>query len=231
MNMSTKPIIAAAAAGAIAGAVVVGAASYLSTNKKTAEGSDQWIPITAEEKPASNPVPGLGVEDRARMAKLERRLDTVAESVSRSRTAFAETAVDDSESTDEEATADAFDIEQARAYEIESWEQKKVAFESEPIDRGWAFGASNAFLSDLSAIDEGHSLAVIDAECRTSQCKVVVEWPSYDDAVAGFSQLLHQQYQVNCAKETLLPEPSESEMGLPYQMTVLFDCSGARGRG
>ncbi len=231
MNINTKPIFAAAAAGAVAGAIVVGAVSSFQNTEPTSEGAEQWITTTAAEKPTSDPVVGLGVEHRARMAKLERRLDAVAESITRSQSAVAETSIDDAESTDEEATADEFDIEQARAYEIESWEQKKVAFESEPIDRGWAFGASNAFLSDLSAIDEGHPLVVIDAECRTSQCKVVVEWPSYDDAVAGFSQLLHQQYQVNCAKETLLPEPNESDVGLPYQMTVLFDCSGARGQG
>jgi len=231
MNIKTNPIFAAGAAGAVAGAIVVGAVSSFPKKEATFEEPEQWIPITAAEKPASDSVVGLGVEDRARMAKLERRLDTVAKSISRSRTAFAEAAIDDAESTDDEATADEFDIEQARAYEVESWEHKKIAFESEPVDRSWALGASNAFLTDLSAIDEEHSITVIDAECRTSQCKVIVEWPSYDDAVAGFSQILHQDYQVNCAKETLLPEPNESDVGLPYQMTVLFDCSGARGQG
>ena len=139
--------------------------------------------------------------------------------------------VDDAEHSDVEAGADEFDIEQARAYEVESWEERKLEFEREPVDRSWASATRDTFIADMVSIAQENGLTVMDADCRTTQCKVVIEWPSYDDAATGFNQLLHHEYQVNCGKETLLPEPPEWEAGLPYQVTMLFDCSDSRGRG
>lgn len=239
MNIQTNPIFVAATAGAFTAAVVVGAVSaYMMAHSPNYVSQPAAKPsagtlstITAIQPSVESSARSLNSENPDRFAKLEQRLDAMAASLTRSESAPEMHPVDDAEHSDVEAGADEFDIEQARAHELESWEERKLDFEREPVDRNWAFATRDTFLTDMVSIAQEKGLTVMDADCRTTQCKVVIEWPSYDDAATGFNQLLHHEYQVNCGKETLLPEPPEWETGLPYQVTMLFDCSDSRGRG
>jgi hypothetical protein len=53
-----------------------------------------------------------------------------------------------------------------------------------------------------------------------------VEFDNYDAALTEHTRLLHHDYQVNCARELLLPEPEDVQA--PYLATVLYDCSALR---
>lgn len=239
MNIQTNPIFVAAVAGGFTAAVVVGAVSaYMTAHSPDYVSQPAAIPSAGIPPAAAAIQPSVESSARPpnakspdRVAELEQRLDAMAASLSRSASALEERPFDNTEPSGEEAGADEFNIEQARAYELESWEERKQQFEREPVDRNWALATRDTFLTDMVSIAQENGLTVMDADCRTTQCKAVIEWPSYDDAAAGFNQLLHYDYQVNCGKETLLPEPPEWEAGLPYQVTMLFDCSDSRGRG
>lgn len=134
----------------------------------------------------------------------------------------------DSASHDDEPSAGFSGQEQAKLQEIERWEQVTSAFEKEPLDPAWAAETSSRFAADLTQLADENKLAFIDVACRRSRCKAVMEWPSYDEATAGFDKLLHHVYQINCGTETLLPEPGEGQSGQPYQVTVIFDCAPAQ---
>lgn len=237
MNTQNKPVLVSATAGAVAGSIIVATLFYVFTGGEAdralnvATVTSSTAPDTSDESRrfSTMPAPGLNSGDRARIAQVETRLGDVAKSIAKLQPEIRSVKTSGASGTDEEAAADAFDIEEARQKELEFWEQKKESFELEEVDNAWAYDARDAFVTDVSDIAQQNGIKVIEADCRTTQCQVVVEWPTYDDAVVGFGELLHHEYQINCAKETLLPEPVTTDPNLPYQMTVLFDCSGARG--
>lgn len=119
--------------------------------------------------------------------------------------------------------------EEAKAHELQAWENKKTVFRQESVDTRWAYSAGDQFQSDIIDLANQKGFSLINSECRTTQCAVVVEWPSFSEAVAGFTSMLHHDYQLNCGRETLLPDPSDKNG--PYQVTMLFDCTELRKSG
>ncbi|MCD2451734.1 hypothetical protein GO003_015190 [Methylicorpusculum oleiharenae] len=119
--------------------------------------------------------------------------------------------------------------EDAKAADLQWWEDSKVAFKREPIDRNWAGATQSLFEEDLAqlAANQG-DYSIVSTECRTNSCAIVLRWPSYGAASTGFTELLHHAYSTNCAKSTLLPEPGDATDNQPYEMTILFDCSESR---
>lgn len=116
--------------------------------------------------------------------------------------------------------------EKAQALELEWWENTRAAFEQEAVDPEWAYTTQQLFEADVAQLAEKDDFFVVETECRTTQCAVTLQWPSYDKAALGFTHLLHHTYEANCERYTLLPEPNEEDAGMPYEMTLIFNCSG-----
>lgn len=115
--------------------------------------------------------------------------------------------------------------EEARARDLAWWDGMKTNFEQEPVDREWSEKANADFVTDISQLANEKGFSLLYTECKTSQCRATLEWSSFDEASIGFSDLLHHQYQSNCARYTLLPEPTAEDIDNPYQMSIIFDCS------
>lgn len=226
MNSNLQPLLLAATAGAVSGVLVFGGLSWYTHDRppEAVVQSLQAPPIPVQvaavhtaERPSVRAAPAPADDTAARMVRLERQVEGLSGAL---RTAHAAPAP---APADSEAVADPLDIEHARVAELASWEEKKRSLQGEPVDPKWSAKASDSFIDDLAGLSQDNGFSVVAADCRTTQCAVVVEWPSYDDATAHFDALLHHNYQVNCSRETLLPEPVESAVG-PYQVTVLFSC-------
>lgn len=181
MNVQNKPVAAAAAAGVVVGAIVVALVSTVILDGK-ADHSREWRPVMSAQAlhlssgvgtsliPPVHPLDSEpGGDDLARIASLEHRIEAIAGSLSRSQVDFAkQSRFNDAEVNDEEASADQFDIDDARHYELESWEEKRQSFAAEPLDKTWGLKARDAIESDVWSIAQGHGLTVVDADCRTT---------------------------------------------------------------
>lgn len=223
MNSNLQPLLLAATAGAVSGALVLGGFSWYTHDRPT-EAVVQTrqpppVPIPVQvaaihtaERPSERAAPAPADDTAARVVRLERQVEGLSGALRTARAAPAPAPADS------EAAA-----EHARVAELASWEEKKRGLQGEAVDPKWSAKASDSFIDDLAGLSQDNGFSVVAADCRTTQCAVVVEWPSYDEATAHFDALLHHNYQVNCSRETLLPEPGESAAG-PYQVTVLFNC-------
>ncbi len=228
MNSNLQPLLLAAAAGAVSGALVLGGFSWYTHDRPT-EAVAQTRPappvpmpvqvaaIHPAERPSGRAAPVPADDTAARVVRLERQVEGLSGALRTAHPAPAPAPADP------ETAADALDIEHARVSELAAWEEKKRGLQGEAVDPKWSAKASDSFIDDLAGLSQENGFSVVAADCRTTQCAVVVEWPSYDDATAHFDALLHHNYQINCSRETLLPEPGESAAG-PYQVTVLFNC-------
>ena len=118
-----------------------------------------------------------------------------------------------------------FSPEEDRANVLAWWEETKATFHQEPIDPSWATETSEMFTVDIDELAVKSNFTAIETECRSTRCSATIEWPTYNDAMQEFTELLHHSYQANCARHTILPEPGESDLDTPYQATVIFDCA------
>lgn len=162
-----------------------------------------------------------------RMRSLEQRLSMIA-----ARNHSADNPEQDEISAANQADAEVanqLSPEDAKTADLQWWEDSKVAFKREPIDRNWASSTQSLFEEDVAqlAAQKG-DYSIVSTECRTNSCAMVLRWPSYGAASTGFTELLHHAYSTNCAKSTLLPEPDDATDNQPYDMTILFDCSESR---
>jgi hypothetical protein len=118
------------------------------------------------------------------------------------------------------------DPEQARAQTIQRWHEQLQAHEIEPRDAAWANATGPLFEDDLRRLGERERFELVSSQCRTNTCSAIVQWPDYGAALEHYASLLHNPYQIRCARKTLLPEPEHNDA--PYRATVLFDCSRTR---
>ena len=49
-----------------------------------------------------------------------------------------------------------------------------------------------------------------------------MEWKNYDEAVSSWSTAVEHNYEVNCSREILLPEPPDRSA--PYHATMVMTC-------
>lgn len=238
MNNKRPTLWPSILAGAGSGALVLVAYGWF--NAQSAPASEQSTGVSLAQlstAPANSATENTDAENRRRLALLEQKLATLANAAS------AQNAADIATDTDHGALVrepDAMAIpdaeqpitaEDAKRLAIDAWEQTRANFLLEPVDPRWAHNTSEMFRADVSALAQGHGFSVIQSDCRTTHCAVIIEWPSFEDAVDGFKTLLHHDYQANCARETLLPDPDPAAAGSPYQATMIFDCSDWRQQG
>jgi hypothetical protein len=102
----------------------------------------------------------------------------------------------------------------------------------EPIDGRWAPAASKAFGDDLAgAVDQlsGH-FKVTELDCRSDTCVAALQWPSRNEALNEWNDLLTFPYRANCGRTIIIPEPAAdgSDQAAPVRAKLLFDCSESK---
>jgi hypothetical protein len=92
----------------------------------------------------------------------------------------------------------------------------------EPIDRAWAQPMEKRVFDVLAEQTKG--LKVLAVDCRTSTCVVAIEWPSYEDALAGFSPA-RVSYGDSCTRSVVTPPPAESRApNVAYRASMIVSC-------
>ncbi|MCX4240946.1 hypothetical protein [Paraliomyxa miuraensis] len=117
----------------------------------------------------------------------------------------------------------ALDPEEERRRVRSEWQAQLDAHAHQPVDGSWAPKARASFDRDLRLLSTRVDARLLDTDCRTDSCTGTVEFGSFEDAVVGYETFLHEDYAVNCARGTILPEPEDRAR--PYVATFLFDCS------
>src|SRR5262245_14234806 len=105
---------------------------------------------------------------------------------------------------------------------IREYEDAIRAHDGEPLDARWADDTTPKLRTELASLAEASHFAVTAVDCKTTTCKAVFRWPSYEAAVDASPKLLHQMYEANCTRTILLPPPADPN--LPYEGRMLFDC-------
>lgn len=232
MNAKRPTLWPSILAGACAGALVVVVYGWFNAQNEVVPEQNTSVSTTRlNSRSADNATDTADAENQRRLARLEQQLSALANAAS-TRNAR-DIASDTDQGTlvgepDPMAAPDSekpVSPEEAKRMAIAAWEQTQANFLREPVDPAWALNTSEMFRADVGALAHGQGFSVIQSECRTTHCTVMVEWPSFEDAVDGFKTLLHHNYQANCARETLLPDPDPATAGSPYQASIIFDCS------
>jgi hypothetical protein len=229
MKEQHKFVLVSMVSGILSGIAVAMALPYLAENQIVAH-----HPVSIRN--TADDVATVGIEsnkemnrdqlrqNQARLQQMEQRLSQLASTLN-----LNSGAADDFE-------AKALELgkltpEEAKAADLNWWEETKIRFEREEVDTQWAEATNQLFKSDIAGLAEGSGFSMLHTECHSTQCSAVLEWPSYGEATLGYAKLLHHPYQANCAGHTLLPEPSDEDADQPYQMTIIFDCSEWRVQG
>lgn len=116
--------------------------------------------------------------------------------------------------------------EEAKKLVLERQAERERSFVDDPIDSAWAGPAKQAFQRDLGQLAASAEFSVLAVECKTTQCRAKVRWPSYEKAVQTWKAALHKSYEVNCGIEAFVPAPDD--VSAPYETALYFDCTDER---
>jgi hypothetical protein len=100
------------------------------------------------------------------------------------------------------------------------------AFEVEGYDPAWSTSTRTAFQQDLKALSGDKNYQIKSVECKTTLCRAVVHWNSYDEVRSTAGELMHAMYRTNCTKTLFAPRPEDPKA--PYDGTVMYDCTSLR---
>ena len=128
--------------------------------------------------------------------------------------------------SEDEPGADGTDLEAVREEAYARWAERLDQHETEPVDAAWSGAAESQLEQEISTLSATENFELLRTQCRTNTCSATVQWPSYGGALDHFSALLHADYKTACAREVVLPEPTQRDA--PYEATVLFDCTELR---
>lgn len=149
---------------------------------------------------------------QARLGELEQRVAAAEASATRS--------------LPREETADR-DVEGKKLIYRQRHEAAVAKHASEPVDKRWAQSAARVLGADLGRLEAKAKFRTVEMDCRSKSCVGVLEWPSYEQALAAQFSVVSQFYGMNCAREIYIPEPAKNEDR--YQAKLVFDCGpGAR---
>ncbi|WP_437937365.1 hypothetical protein [Sorangium sp. So ce341] len=200
------PILAGALAGAIATVIVSRETADEKSRKSTAVASESrklYIP-----RSISSANPELGAAD---LKELKQRLSALEERDGQQ----------DPDQKGSDERADMPDPEEWKAQKESHHREIIATHERATEDPEWAPQARASLLKEIRSVGSG-SFDVRDVDCRTNTCAAVLEWKNYEDAVSSWSTAVEHNYDVNCSREILLPEPSDRSA--PYQATMIMTC-------
>jgi hypothetical protein len=161
----------------------------------------------------------------AAQGQVVRRLVALEEAVASSGTAVAKETTTDQQRTTEsrrpmpEPTPEHDKELQAKR---EDWAR---AHAEEGLDESWADGAAAEFGAALRRAAERSKFVVRGIDCRTTRCRVELEWPSYEVASATFGDVLLTSLP-GCGSAILLDPPRDPTA--PYQGWAMYNCEDAR---
>lgn len=160
----------------------------------------------------------------AKLTALEFRLNNLAEQQEESE---ANTSVEEEY---EQASAPVLTPEKAEELRdtiVEHWNEQLNEISAQPVDEEWAHNTAPMYQESLELLAEEGSFVPLSTDCKTTHCTSNVEFPSYDVAQEKWGVLLRSGRNVGCATEVIIPEPHDPS--LPYQASVVYDCSRSRG--
>jgi hypothetical protein len=105
--------------------------------------------------------------------------------------------------------------------ERENWAR---AHADESKDEPWAQKTAADVSNALRPAAERARFVVRSIDCRTTRCRVELEWPSYAVAAATFGEVLHTS--LSCGSAILLDPPVDPTA--PYRGWVMYDCEEIR---
>jgi hypothetical protein len=207
-----RSVILPAVVGVAAGVVTSLIASRLLSrppDKSAAVEADHERGETAERVAT---IVGLG-----KLAQLETRVNAIESDNGRRTDAAVSPAVAPAVAPSED------NEEESRRHHIERHERRISGVRNEPLDARWAERTQPLLRSGLDGLAGKNGFRVKDVVCRNESCLGVVEWKSYAEAVKAYTSILHGLYEANCAREVILPPPSDSSAS--YEATFVFGCA------
>jgi hypothetical protein len=211
----TRRIFLPAAAGVIVGALVaIGLGRF--TAPAAASGTKSPKPTLAN---GSGTVPAF---------ELERRLQKLEQDAAKASKPAASAA----------PTASSAPARERRHFDAkETFARRLAEVEREPIDRQWAANAELAFDRSLRARLAGVegqpavTANIVRIRCHSTSCTAEFEWSSFEVARGEWSQIMHTDYELSCAREIVLPEPeAAAPAGGAYRATMIYDCESSRAQ-
>ena len=94
----------------------------------------------------------------------------------------------------------------------------------EPRDADWAGLAEAALWRGLLGAAGANEFSIVEVDCGAWTCIATLEWPSYTTALRTWRGLLQGDYEINCGREVLMPEPGPQQGLRPYRATIVFEC-------
>lgn len=201
-------------AGAIAGAVAgVGGALVVSTMTRPA-----GVPAAAPQ-PTGAPASAKTVQivspslDPARLAAVESAVAALAASAA----VPPPTAQQD---------LPALTPEELKTKGLAEIQSRLAAHDAQGVDPSWAPGAEKSLRTDFVEVATSAKATVLGIRCKTTSCKVDLEWNSYAEASDAVSEITRAQYALNCMRSISLLDPPVQ--GARYRASAMFECTELR---
>lgn len=202
-------------AGAIAGAVAgVGGALVVSTMTRPA-----GVPAAAPQ-PAAAPGAAKTVQivspslDPARLAAVESAVAALAASASAPPNAAPQ------------QDLPALTPEELKTKGLAEIQGRLAAHDAQGVDPSWAPGAEKSLRTDFVEVATSAKATVLGICCKTTSCKVDLEWNSYAEASDAVSEITRAQYALNCMRSISLLDPPVQ--GARYRASAMFECTELR---
>ncbi|MBI2392314.1 MAG: hypothetical protein HYV09_22195 [Deltaproteobacteria bacterium] len=202
-------------AGAIAGGVAgVGGALAVSTVLRPA-GAPAAVPPPATPPAALTTVQVVSPSlDPARLAAVESAVAALAASA----TAPPRTAA--------QQDLPGLSAEELKTKGLAEIHSRLAAHEAQGVDASWAPGAEKSLRTDFAEVATSARATVLGVHCKTTSCKVDLEWNSYAEANDAISEITRAQYALNCMRSISLLDPPVQ--GARYRASAMFDCTELR---
>ena len=109
----------------------------------------------------------------------------------------------------------------------EKFTQQARAFESDAVDASWAPTATKTLNSSLEMLATTAQFSLVEAECRTTHCRAVVEFATLESAEVNAGGLAEARLgSLNCAQG--LQVPPDADPDAPVRAELFLDCTDLR---
>jgi hypothetical protein len=112
-------------------------------------------------------------------------------------------------------------VDEARAKSRTDHQKLIDGITGESPDPAWSAKAATSLARDFERLN----FVAKKVDCRTTGCVATLEWPSRDEAQAGYRDVLHAGYELPCDRTIFLDEAKGHG---PYQATVVIGCENVR---
>jgi hypothetical protein len=107
-----------------------------------------------------------------------------------------------------------------REREMSEFRQALADHAREPESPAWASRVGQALSADLKGFKEEAGISRFELACRSKTCAGVIEWPSPIAARQNLARVLHTAYKINSAVRLGLPDAAGDG---PFRVEVIFE--------